>query len=656
MRSNIYLTRAMLAIAAILLAIVPVAAADEVDTVRLEDEAVRAAVARVAPSVVRIETVGGLERVGDILIGSGPTTGLVVGEDGLVLSSAFNFVQQPSAILVVLPSGARAAATIVAKDHSRSLVLLKVTTEEKLAVPEMVSRADLRVGQWTIAVGRTFEQSQPSISLGVLSAKNRVWGKAIQTDAKISPTNYGGPLIDIEGRVMGILVPMSPQGADSEVAGAEWYDSGIGFAVPLDEVMPRVEAMKNGTDQHAGLLGIAMKQGSIYSEPADILAAQPGSPAAKAGIKAGDKIVECNGAPIVRQAQLKHALGPLYAGETAKLVLLRGEERVSVEAQLVAELLPYSHPFLGLLPMRSATADAGVVIRFVYPDSPAAKAGIVAGDRLTKIGADAVKPTAAEIHEQLSAVDPEVPLALEVVRGSETLKLELKVAKQPDALIESLPTAIAGELPAVDAAFPAGLHEVKLPDDAAIAQLLVPSSYRANGSHGLMVTLALKGTVEVEKWREMWQPLCDKHQLMALLITSSDPARWQPTEAPLVRRLVDEAIRRYPVDTTRVVAAGEGAAAAMALVVATSHRDRFRGVVLLDPPVTSRVKMPAVELANRLSLLLIVSKEKAAVKLAVDKIRAASLPATLVEIEEAERGSDKTRSITAGWIDSLDRL
>ena len=76
--------------------------------------------------------------------------------------------------------------------------------------------------------------SQPNVSVGIVSALDRIWGKAIQTDAKISPNNYGGPLVDIAGRVLGVLVPMSPDGS-GEVAGVEWYDSGIGFAVPLED-------------------------------------------------------------------------------------------------------------------------------------------------------------------------------------------------------------------------------------------------------------------------------------------------------------------------------------------------------------------------------------------------------------------------------------
>ncbi|MFP6648785.1 MAG: trypsin-like peptidase domain-containing protein, partial [Pirellulaceae bacterium] len=196
----------------------------------LEQQAFRQAVAVASPSIVRIETIGGLEKVGQVLLGDGPTSGVVVSADGYILSSAFNFVRQPTSILVTTPSGKRAAAKIVARDHSRMLVLLKVNSQEPFPVAPLAPREELQVGQWAIAIGRTLSRETANISVGIISATNRIWGKAIQTDSKISPVNYGGALVDIEGRVAGILVPLSPQGQSSELAGTEWYDSGIGFA------------------------------------------------------------------------------------------------------------------------------------------------------------------------------------------------------------------------------------------------------------------------------------------------------------------------------------------------------------------------------------------------------------------------------------------
>ncbi|MFW6170573.1 MAG: trypsin-like peptidase domain-containing protein, partial [Planctomycetota bacterium] len=151
------------------------------DLTALEEQAVRAATERVAPCVVRVEALGGVEQYQGKLLGTGPTTGVIVSEDGYILSSAFGYVGKPSSILVTLPSGERTAAELVARDHSRMLVLLKVAADEKLPVPSIVPRDQLHVGQWSIAVGRTYSSSFPNVSVGILSAKNRIWGKAVQT-------------------------------------------------------------------------------------------------------------------------------------------------------------------------------------------------------------------------------------------------------------------------------------------------------------------------------------------------------------------------------------------------------------------------------------------------------------------------------------------
>ncbi len=118
-----------------------------------EQVALRAAAQAVAECVVQIETLGGLEKIEGLLVGTGPTTGLIVAPDGYIVSSAFNFIQQPSSILVTLPGGQRQPATVVARDESRMLVLLKVVPESPLPVPVAAPRQEMRVGQWTVAVG-----------------------------------------------------------------------------------------------------------------------------------------------------------------------------------------------------------------------------------------------------------------------------------------------------------------------------------------------------------------------------------------------------------------------------------------------------------------------------------------------------------------------
>ena len=210
----------------------------------LEESAFKQAAALVDPSLVRIETVGGLEQVGEVTLGTGPTSGVVVSEDGFVISSSFNFVSKPSSILVTLADGRRFPAKLIASDKLKLLTLLKVEATG-LTVAKPASREGVKVGQWAIALGRTFDLTTPSISVGIVSATNRIWGKAIQTDAKTSPVNYGGALVDIEGRVLGVIAPLSPQG-NGETAGVEWYDGGIGFAIPLEDVFGSLDRLKQG--------------------------------------------------------------------------------------------------------------------------------------------------------------------------------------------------------------------------------------------------------------------------------------------------------------------------------------------------------------------------------------------------------------------------
>src|SRR5262245_48627245 len=311
-----------------------------------EEAAMKAAVDRVAPSVVRIETLGGLETIGEMLVGTGPTTGLVVSNDGYIVSSAFNFIQKPTQILVDLADGTRLPAEVVARDDSRMIVLLKVSAAgladpaKQLSVPQAAPVREMQVGQWAIALGRAFEGQQPNMSDAIISAINRVWGKAIQTDAKISPANYGGPLVDVHGRVLGVLVPMNPM-ETGEIAGVEWYDSGIGFAVPLEHINRVLARLEKGEDLHPGLLGISLKGGDPFADEPVIAACHPKAPAAEAGLKAGDHITEIDGVKVNSQSELRHQLSPRYAGEKVTVVVLRDKERLERPVELIAKLQPY---------------------------------------------------------------------------------------------------------------------------------------------------------------------------------------------------------------------------------------------------------------------------------------------------------------------------
>ncbi len=495
----------------------PLLADDDIS--QREEQAIKAAVERVAPSVVRIETFGGLEKVGSVLIGTGPTTGLVVSADGYIASSAFNFIQKPAQILVHLGDGTRLPATLVATDHSRMIVLLKVSLPagKELPVPTAAPEGEITVGQWSIAVGRTYESAKPSVSVGIISAVRRIWGKAMQTDAKISPNNYGGPLVDIQGRVMGLLVPLSPMASDElagELAAAEWYDSGIGFAVPLENINAILPRLKKGKDLFGGLMGVSMKGIDIYADEPELAAVQPNSPAYRAGLKAKDKIVEIDGHKVARQTELKHLLGPHYAGDKVKLVVLRGKERLEKTIELVGKLVPYEHPFLGALPMRLG-GEPGVTLRYVYPDSSAAKAGLKPGDRITAWDGRPIK-SLNELFEQLASMTPKQKVKFEVRRGEETLKLEATLAALPESIPGELPTA-HDESPAAEDPKPAtGVVKIKIPESQSECIACVPENYNARLSYGVVVWLHPPGGYKEEELVARWKELCAKHDFIVL--------------------------------------------------------------------------------------------------------------------------------------------
>ena len=122
--------------------------------------------------------------------------------------------------------------------------------------------------------------------------------------------------------------------------------------MPLEHINRVLQRLEKGEELHPGLLGISMRAGDPYTMEPIIAACHPKSPAAEAGLKSGDKIVEIEGVKVASQSELRHQLGPRYAGDKISLVVLRGKDRVEASLDLAAKLIPYVHPFLGVLPKR----------------------------------------------------------------------------------------------------------------------------------------------------------------------------------------------------------------------------------------------------------------------------------------------------------------
>ena len=320
----------------------------DIEVLRASQEVFRAVIQDLRPSLVRIETVGGTQpgsgapraATGDddasapqqdpnpffvdtlgsrFVVADGPSTGIVYSSDGYIITSSFNFVRRPALISVLLADGRRLAADLIARDQVRKIALLKVDAVD-LTPPQWAPLSEIRIGQYAVALGLALSPKDPSITVGTLSALNRMRGYAVQTDAKLSPANYGGPLCDIHGRVIGITVPMAQR--PGELAGVELYDSGIGFAVPKGHVDAIVDVLKTGRSLYRGWLGIQVNA-RRSSDALMILNVADPSPMREAGVRPGDLIRAADGRRIRHFGHLVQTLYMIPAGEPVYLCLER---------------------------------------------------------------------------------------------------------------------------------------------------------------------------------------------------------------------------------------------------------------------------------------------------------------------------------------------
>ncbi len=592
------------------------------DVLELEQDALRAAADYAQLSVVQIETFGGREVVGDTAVAAGPSSGTVVGADGWIITSLFQFRGDPASITVLLPDGQRKAAKLVARDHARELGLLKIDTDEPLIPAAISPRTSWQVGQWTIALGKTFDLVTASRSVGILSATDRIFGRAIQTDCKISPHNYGGPLIDIQGQTMGVLAPIDP-GIATEGEVQQWYDAGVGFAIPLDDILKRLPKMMKGEDVYPGKAGIRPALKDDFRGPVVLAGVAPGTPAAKAGLKAGDTLLKIDAAEIRWPNHVRHAFGTVDAGEMVNMTVKRDGETKSYDCELVQELPVYRTPYVGILPDPSY-AGPGVRIRAIASDSPAEKASLKSGQVIRKIGQENIV-SIEDFERSLAFIDYREPTSFGMtsdVNQNATKKKKAKDGKGPiDENIERLEIQLSpwpAELPkdsgreASVLETPAetkdkpktGVVSLVMGDVKNQAFAFVPPTYHPSTAHGLLLVVPDPGKIERKSWVDRWELFCRNQRFILAVVSSADSEAWSMEELEVIRRSMQQLRADYTIDARRIVVGGVGAGSGPAVVLALQDRGKFRGLWLAGGNIPRGLRMQQIEPTESLAILL----------------------------------------------------
>jgi S1-C subfamily serine protease len=290
--------------------------------------------------------------------GEATGSGFVIDKDGTILTNA-HVINGARKVTVQFANKKRVDAKVLGKDESTDLALLKVDPSGLGLVPlELGSSRTVQVGDPAVAIGNPFGLER-TLTTGVISAVHRPLqapngfriDDAIQTDAPINPGNSGGPLIDATGKVIGVNSQIETGGSGSN------GNIGIGFAVPIDTAKAIIPELKKSGRVDRGYLGVSTttidKSLQGLNLPVDrgalVQSVTPGSPADKAGIRAGDIsatldgdpiqlggdiITEVDGKPIKSNDDLTAAIAGRKPGEKVQITIRRGDKTKEVEVTL----------------------------------------------------------------------------------------------------------------------------------------------------------------------------------------------------------------------------------------------------------------------------------------------------------------------------------
>ncbi|MCW5774812.1 MAG: DegQ family serine endoprotease, partial [Rhodospirillaceae bacterium] len=376
-------------------------------------------------------------------------SGFIIDPAGYVVTNN-HVIKGAETVTVILQDGRKFPAKVIGADSKTDVALLKIQGDGKLPAVSFGDSDKARVGDWVMAVGNPFGLGG-TVTAGIISARNRdlhsgPYDDYMQVDAAINKGNSGGPLFDMNGNVIGINTAIySPNGGSV----------GIGFAIPASVAAPVIAQLREKGHIDRGWLGVSVQPvtedlakalGLDQAKGGLIAQVLKDSPAAKAGLKAGDVIRSVNGKTLEHSRDLPRIVAAIRKGETATFGVWRDGKSLTVEATIGGmpnEAAARSDEDattgkgvygVALAPLTPEQREAysvpagvhGVLILRVQDGSPAAEKGLKAGDVILRVGNHPVTSPAEAIAELNKAKAANTPAMLLILRNGERMFVAVK--------------------------------------------------------------------------------------------------------------------------------------------------------------------------------------------------------------------------------------
>ncbi len=344
-------------------------------------------------------------------------SGIIIDKRGYVVTNN-HVIDEASKIVVTVYPGDKPTevkAKVIGTDPRTDLAVLKLEEAKQLATADWADSEKVEVGDWAIAIGSPFALSQ-SVTVGIVSAKGRPskaltgadYGELIQTDAAINPGNSGGPLCTLDGKVMGVNTAIYTRSGGY---------MGIGFAIPSNLAKDIVEKLISQGKVVRGWLGVLIQPlEEEFAKRLDKIGIREGvsvhevvedSPAAKAGLKAGDVIVEVEGSPVKDVTQLQRIITNFKPGQRIRIKAVSFDDKRPRNVDVKIGELPSEDKPTQRLSREDETPDEmgaivslapggkGVLVEYVDRGSAAEQGGLEPGDIIIRINGERIQSIAS---------------------------------------------------------------------------------------------------------------------------------------------------------------------------------------------------------------------------------------------------------------------